>query len=153
MTILDKLNLVAKTVYNEVPTVNYGGCCVYAAKVGKELQRLGYEVRVVFRDIGEYTENNPKIKCPEKAEDQLGVDFYHIGLAVKVRGKWYTHDAEKTHKGLRVFGDECLPVAKTYLTVEQAESFAKKRHFWNNVYPRRRGGKIIAHAINKHLKG
>ena len=153
MSIIKKLRKVGSSVVSDVPLINYGGCCVYAAKVGRELEKMGYDVRVVFRKTGDVKKNNPEIKCPLLAEEEIGVDFYHVGLAVKSGGRWYTHDAEATHTGLKVFGEDRLPVAKTYLTVEQAESFAKERHFWNNTYPRRSGGKIIANAINKHLKG
>ena len=152
MSIIKKLRKVGSSVYGDVPTINYGGCCVYAAKVGKELQKMGYDVRVVFRKTGNVKKNNPEIKCPLLAEEEIGVDFYHVGLAVKSGGKWYTHDAEATHKGLKVFGEDRLPVAKTYLTVEQAESFASYRHFWNTTYPRREGAKVIKSAIRKHLK-
>ena len=153
MSIIKKLRKVASSVYKDVPSINHGGCCVYAAKVGKELEKMGYDVRVVFRKCGNVKKNNPEIKCPLVAEEEIGVDFYHVGLAVKSGGKWYTHDAEATHKGLKVFGEDRLPVAKTYLTVEQAESFASKTGFWNTMYPRLDGKKAIQRAIKQHLKG
>ena len=152
MSIIKKLRKVGSSVVSGVPLINCGGCCVYAAKVGRELEKMGYDVRVVFRKTGNVKKNNPEIKCPLLAEEEIGVDFYHVGLAVKSGGKWYTHDAEATHKGLKVFGEDRLPVAKTYLTVEQAESFASYRHFWNTTYPRRKGAKVIKSAIRKHLK-
>lgn len=153
MPIIKKLRKVGSSVVSEIPLINHGGCCVYAAKVGKELEKMGYDVRVVFRKAGNVKKNNPEIKCPLLAEEEIGVDFYHVGLAVKSGGKWYTHDAEATHKGLKVFGEDRLPVAKTYLTVEQAESFASKTGFWNTMYPRVDGKKAIQRAIKQHLKG
>lgn len=152
MSIIKKLRKVGNSVFRDIPNVNYGGCCVYAAKIGKELEKMGYDVRVVFRKHGNVKKNNPQIKCPLRAEEEIGVDFYHVGLAVKSGGKWYTHDAEATHKGLKVFGEDRLPVAKTYLTVEQAESFASKAEFWNTRYPRLDGKKAIQRAIKQHLK-
>lgn len=151
MSIIKKLKKVADEVIQNEPWVNYGGCCVYAAKVGRALKDLGYEVRVIHPGV-KAERDKPEIKCQDKAELELGVDFYHIGLAVKSGGRWYTHDAEITRKGLCVFSPDALPVSRTYLTVEQAEAFAKRRDFWNPKYKRRTGNKIISQAVAKHLK-
>lgn len=69
MPIIKKLRKVGSSVVSEIPLINHGGCCVYAAKVGKELEKLGYDVRVVFRKTGNVKKNNPEIKCPLLAED------------------------------------------------------------------------------------
>lgn len=157
MSIIKTLKKLGIEVFDSVD-VNNGGCCVYASKVGEALQSLGYEVRVItakpFKDSRNVsTGNNFKIKCPYKAENTLPVDFNHVGLAIKVKNSWYTHDALVTKRTLKKFGEWNDDVSDVYFTVDQAKSFSKKKDFWNPTFKRRSGGIVISRAIKKHLKG
>jgi len=155
MSIIRTLRSIGAEVYNKTD-INNGGCCVYAAKVGEVLEKLGYDVRIITvkplgNDYRSSNKNDFKIKCPYKAEEILPVDFDHVGIAVKVKNSWYTHDALVTKRTLKRFGEWDQEVSDIYFTVKQAKAFAKEKYFWNPSFSRNSGGKIISHAIRKHL--
>lgn len=137
--LVSPLKKIGEEVNENVPCINFGGCCVYAATIGNMLELLGFEVRIVTVDWSNQTEkipNDEKILCPIEAEEKLRVNFHHVGIAVKINNRWYTHDTDRTIRGLKKFGESEYTACKTYLTVKQALHFASKTNFWNTTYDR-----------------
>lgn len=150
MSITKLLKQIGEEVNQEVPNLNCGGCCVYAAKVGAALEKQGYEVKIIVKKGTRNTTrigNDFSIRCPLQAEDTLPVSFDHVGVAVKVGKSWYTHDSVVTKRSTKTFGLWNDAVADVYFTVKQAKSFASV-DIWNDCYPRRKGNS----AINRIIK-
>jgi len=153
--ILKILKQIGSEVNKHVDSVNFGGCCVYASTLGKMLESLGFEVRILSVDrknTNEKIPNDEKILCPQEAEEKLGVNFHHIGIAVKVNGRWYSHDTDRTFRGLKKFGASEYRASKTYLTVNQALHFASKSGFWNSTYDRITGNPLVEEIVQKYLQ-
>jgi len=64
--------------------LNYGGCAVYAALVGRELQRLGVPVGVVVNGYGGANLDEVRLKVTDVGDkgqwNDNGVYFNHVGL-------------------------------------------------------------------------
>ena len=153
--ILKILKQIGSEVNEKVECINFGGCCVYASTVGEMLEKLGFEVRILsvgWKNTNEKIPNDEKILCPQEAEEKLGVNFHHVGIAVKVNGRWYSHDTNKTFRGLKKFGASEYRASKTYLTVNQALHFASNASFWNTMYNRNLGNHLIQKIVQKYLE-
>jgi hypothetical protein len=119
------------------------------------LETLGFEVRILsvdWKNTNEKIPNDEKILCPQEAEEKLGVNFHHVGIAVKVNGRWYSHDTNRTFRGLKKFGASEYRASKTYLTVNQALHFASKAGFWNTMYNRNQGNPLIEDIVKIYLE-
>lgn len=152
MSITKLLKQIGEEVNLEVPRLNSGGCCVYAAKVGAALEKQGYEVRVIVKKNDWNTNqvgNDFDVKCPIQAENKLPISFNHVGIAIKVGKSWYTHDSVVTKRSTKTFGLWNDKVADVYFTVKQAQSFASKSGFWDCWYPRRQGAKVINRVLKE----
>lgn len=152
MSITKLLKQIGEEVNQEVPDLNSGGCCVYAAKVGAALEKQGYEVRIIVKKDAwkdDRISNDFNVKCPAKAESNLPISFNHVGIAVKVGKSWYTHDSVVTKRSTKTFGLWNDEVADVYFTVKQAKSFASKAYFWNDWYPRRKGASVINRVLKE----
>jgi len=153
--ILKILKQIGSEVNKHVDNVNLGGCCVYASTLGKMLEALDFEVRILsvdWKNTNEKIPNDEKILCPQEAEEKLGVNFHHVGIAVKVNGRWYSHDTDRTIRGLKKFGASKYRASKTYLTVNQASHFASTASFWNTTYNRKQGNPLIREIVKKYLE-
>ena len=101
MSIHDQLNMLGQAAERQLPSLNYGGCCVFAAEVGKALKAKGIPVRGIaaghwwgdespdlaklHKQIGNVMDGN--------AWNSAGVNFSHVGLRVKLGCKWYNYDS------------------------------------------------------------
>jgi hypothetical protein len=127
-------------------TINYGGCCVYAAAVARRLREVGVQkVEVVLprpyhervgsvNDARNNLDNaNPTVKDWEHA----GLSFRHVAVRFKHKGHWYTHDSDTLFQGKRTFGDcheyTALPDG---MTVEEAVACAAEPKGWNSTFHR-----------------
>lgn len=120
-------------------TLNYGGCCVYAALVGEHLQKLGItvgamvrgrnphlnlaDVRQNVRDVGDTSEWNNN-----------GVYFRHVGLEYVISGRAYHCDSDyvtsaDSHPSL-------CDVHAGRLTVDEAKKLASTENGWNWMFDR-----------------
>ena len=113
MNKLEKLNIGLKTVKNEYPNINRGGCGFSALLIGHELRKRGFKIKyVLISDTLEFETTKEALKVynslkesqintPMKA-DSLGFNIAHImvyykGLVIDVDGicswensKWCT---------------------------------------------------------------
>ena len=139
---LETLRAMGKEVYDAVPDINFGGCCVYAAKVAETLQAMGIEVHVVTaapweEDSNRKPQNNHVIYDPTEAEDELPINFHHVGIRFKLGNRWYVHDTNFTRPGkFALLGEDALDISKVWFTPYQAKKFAEHKSFWNKCFDR-----------------
>lgn len=139
---LETLRAMGEEVRNASPYINHGGCCVYAAKVAEALQNIGIEVHVVTAAPWEGSpkrsvQNNHEIYDPNKAELELPINFYHVGIRFKLGNRWYVHDTDFTRAGkFAVLGESEVEISKVWFTPFQAKKFAACSGFWNKCFDR-----------------
>lgn len=137
-----RLRNLAKQADARWPTLNRGGCCVFAAAVATELERLGVKHEVIvpgtkYTDLNELRPDNNTVS----GWNDMGVGFSHVGVRLKLNGQWYTYDSEaplvpgKYKFGIGYHG-EPYTAAKGGLTATEATDLADERHSWNWEFPR-----------------
>lgn len=122
-------------------TLNWGGCCVYAAMIGQKLQELGVTCSVIVAGYGEGTNVEHVRANLSDAEagsmqhwNRNGVYFGHVGVEFVIDGLVYHYDSSGTakpgeHHGLR----------RQYagrITVEDAAKLAATGRGWNPSFDR-----------------
>jgi hypothetical protein len=106
MNLVRTLNSLGREVNSKWPRINRGGCCVYAALVGRELLDRGYPVTGVTASFCQYNNSveqartnlkkkNPRRRRPPTATMWQGerVDFGHVVLKLRVRGESRHYDS------------------------------------------------------------
>lgn len=145
MSIISKLKKFGRGVTKDHPNLNFGGCGVYAYILGEHLKKMGFEVKC-FATQEELLFDSLTYKKFILSNRQgmsiwdwenYGVDFNHIGLAVKVEKYWYLHDANITkrfYKTTKEFdGEYLLP---EFFEVDVIKKIASKPYGWNPQFNR-----------------
>lgn len=127
---------------SEIDCLNYGGCCVYAALVGRELEKLNIPVRGVsasWRHDGskasvETARSNVKNKDDLEEWNSNGIYCGHVGLEFDLDGKTWHYDSS----GVKQAGDtlDNLPIAAGRFTIDELELLASKPKNWNHEFDR-----------------
>lgn len=156
MSIHEQLNLLGQAAERQIPSLNYGGCCVFAAEVGKVLKAKGIPVRGVARGWMEATEPLHKIKEAinnlENADEwnDQGVNFSHVGLQVKLGRKWYVFDSNGCDPdATRLNGRHLYP---GHLSVEDIDKLASNPENWNKAFRRKTGIPAIKRLVREYLE-
>jgi len=118
-------------------TLNSGGCCVYAALVGEELEKLGITVegKVTTRSDLSLDEAKNESTWPNN------YNFYHVYLYFTVDGTRYVYDSDNLHEVQEGNGapdpwqDE---PAEGSLSIAEMQALASKASLWNSWFPRRK---------------
>ena len=145
--ILAKLRKFGKEVKKDIPSINNGGCGVYAYMMGEALIKHGIKNVECFneqyflvhstdkyREIGE-SNRNKKISMYDW--EDLGVEFEHIGVKFELDGVVYFHDVEQTKKNVVnnfAYGE----VTHCYFDVSTIKHIASKPEGWSQVFSRRK---------------
>lgn len=113
--------------------VNYGGCCVYAALVGRELEKLGIPARGVVCSYGpgnvDEARNNVKSVEDTRAWNRAGIYFNHVGLEAKIGGRYYLIDTDRMNPaGEKRLGRGRNPICEGRLSVDELEKLAGIGH-------------------------
>lgn len=165
MNLIATLRKLGQQANEQFPYLNHGGCCVYAAEVGRILQTAGMTVRVVsgrpwgwgtgqsidkVREVLLKHQRNVNSKYNWSSN---GIDFYHIAVQViGPNGKWYSCDSNSCRVGATHFGEgrRMITAPGTGFTVEEAIGFAEEGPGWNDTFDR----SLIPHVhklIRQHL--
>jgi hypothetical protein len=147
------LNQLADKVRDESPTINLGGCCVFAALVAKQLQHH-YPTRIiVFNPNAVYSidEVRPKVKKNNCEEwDKNGMDFYHVAIEFTDEdGTKFHYDANGVFPDDGSIDTDLLQV-KGYLTIQEACELASNNEGWSSRFDRNNIPKIDK-IIKKHF--
>lgn len=154
--ILDMLGIVADYVYKNYPTINSGGCCVYAAEVatifGKfpmvsDIRGLvycspGYDVDADIDVVRPNISNHTSVEWARN-----GIAFNHIVLGLRVGGREYHYDANGLYPpdGSISVKREML---KGGLRVDELVQLASVSDGWNDEFDRDN-----IPAIRTYMKG
>ena len=137
-----KLNKLGKEVIKRYPSINYGGCCVYAAIVATELKKYKIDACgiVASRSAGEtdysidQARNNINKNTVQSWENN-GIVLSHIGLEFEVGGKKKHYDTKGVRPASRYSGD--LTIYKGRFQHAELKQLAAKKSGWNNHFNRR----------------
>ena len=161
-TLIEKLSKLAERTYKKHPKVDYGGCCVVAAHVAKYLSNR-FETRIVSlqsswgfdgaKDLDWLRENIDPLN-PHDWEDN-GVDFHHVFVEFKYRGKWWAYDSTEGPLPRRQFMKRTSGIRnKGYFTIQEATILADTP-FWNPSFKRKKIPVIrqrIGRALGKYAR-
>lgn len=151
---LDKIRQ-ACALANEVDNINRGGCCVFAALLGRKLIKLGIPAWGVALSRNKKWETSVAEARREVQErynvydwNYNGVSFDHVGVRFKLEGKYYQADSMGVQRVSPTLRD--WQVLAGRFTIDEFEAFAKSnRGFWNEEFHRKTGIPAIKRAIKK----
>lgn len=139
MDLIDTLNKLGDRINRWYPEINRGGCCVYAAMIGKELRARDIEVRVIVAADGA-SKNLDKVRpkvCNNwrKAEwNENDVWFNHVGVEFKHKGRIFHYDSNGVNpRGKILDGYKIYPGR---LSVDEAQLLADEPEGWNTRFNR-----------------
>jgi hypothetical protein len=144
VNLVGRLNALGRDVMEKYGDVNWGGCCVFAALVGKRLEKIApVKIRV---GNSHYVGNSDAINLDEvrnnirsnvpSAWNQYDVHFAHVIIEFVWRKKTYHYDScgvtvEDAHT---VMGN--YPILKGSLTVKEAAELSSTQRGWNHMFDR-----------------
>lgn len=152
-----QLRKLAHTANERFPRLNYGGCCVFAAAVATELERMGVPHEVISSG-GEHLDLN-EVRPPHNDVDawqRQGVHFGHVGVRLKLHGRWYTYDSDKPlHRGKGKFGinygSVMFNAAKGGITAAEATELADDFDAWNSSFDHRTNAEPVRVLVKEML--
>lgn len=139
---LKELKELGQNVMEQFEYINQGGCCVFAALVGKKLQEY-FPVRIRasnnyhgyrIRDLNEIRPNLEDNTIWEWYNE--GIDFNHVIIEFDYKGKTYHMDSTGVYKAGKRDPSFKYVLYKGYLTVEEAAELAKQKD-WNPTFDRK----------------
>lgn len=148
MDVVAALNDLGERVMNRNPYINNGGCCVFAAAVGEQLQKRGVETWVIvgtypetfdddedgYHDIDiRYVEAKLK-KKPLYVWNDNNIFFTHVGLGFRIGDRFYNYDSHGVRTEDFYLGEYML--YKGGLSVETARFLADQEDGWNECFDR-----------------
>lgn len=146
MNIHTSLEKLSKHVDEAFPSINYGGCCVFASIVADELAKKGVKARGVVGmygwddldvDVRHAAANVTNIEDDEEWEEN-GVKFRHVGLEITIEGETYHFDSTGIRKPNGYVGDsEMFHVVDGRLTRNEMRALASNPYNWNPSFNRR----------------
>ncbi len=140
MNLIWMLNQIGSTVYEKYPTVNSGGCCVYAAAIAVHLQRLGCPVRILVGDDSDEVcidEIRPSVGCNTVEEwNNNGLYFGHVIVEFEYEGITYHYDCAGVTSPDSVTVTYGYAIVDGYLTVDEAVDLAACNDGWNSRFDR-----------------
>ncbi len=142
MSIVTKLNKLGKEVNTRYPTINAGGCCVYAALIVAALHKQGiiaHGIVAAWNNTGETNIDlvRKKIRSNTVGEwESKGVHFNHVGVEFSVDGKtkWKHYDSNGVYRKSSSLMD--WPVYEGRLTLKELKDLAKCASGWNTRFDR-----------------
>ena len=143
MDLIANLNSLGMDVNAKYRSINYGGCAVYAAIVGKELQALGVEVKVL---VGGGWSSNPAVSVDEARKNvkkigrktdwhENNISFGHVGLEFFWKRRKYHYDSNGAHKPQKTLDGSTIH--KGRMTLEECTAIAAEPQGWNTSFNRR----------------
>lgn len=155
--LIDQLNALADEVDSKIEFVNNGGCCVFAALVGRELGERGYPVQGAVGHALARTREGIHIARTRISERNVrnwnywGIHFGHVVIELYDGTNVLQFDSD----GIRDKSDTIweLPIYAGRLTVEEMEYLAAddSPYTWNDMFDRTQIPKMKS-IINKHFK-
>ena len=138
------LNAMGRHVRDNHPNINFGGCCVFAAKVAAELEKRNIQVSGIVASWGasswsrntiELIRNNPKINFASvHAWNDAGIYLDHVGIEFVRHGARYHYDTNGAKLAGKYFDAMCVYDGR--LSVDELQALAKDQGGWNPAFDR-----------------
>lgn len=157
LTRLDKLGL---EINKKVPYINYGGCCVFAAFVTKELIALRLLARGIVSshnamDYGTsrlFSIDDIRLHVKEGKIHEWqnnGLSFAHVGVEFRYKDKWWHYDSNGVHRKEKEL--DSMPIYNGRLFLREMEILAGSKYGWNDTFDRRSIPKVLG-LVKKHMQ-
>lgn len=141
--VIKKLDLFMGEIESKYPDINCGGCCVFAALIGKYLEKQGIPVRIRAASMdGDNGANLTEIRKEIRRNnifvwENYGVEFNHVIVEFDYKGETYHCDATGVH-----YEDSVDPafgwyLQDGYISVKDAAELAKAKSGWNPTFDRK----------------
>lgn len=136
---LTTLHDLVDHVSDKFPTINWGGCGVFAAALGKRLEQRGVKCSVVVYSHGpadiDYTRSNYVRDVGNADEWNIGdLELSHVMLCVQVKRRKYYVDGTTVSEPRTTWLH--YKRAKGRMTVDEIEQLARRADNWNSSFPR-----------------
>lgn len=147
ISLVDKLNALGRAINARFREINHGGCCVYAAAIGRMLQAKKVKCSVVAYGW----ESDPGIDyvraiIEANREDRNdvynwvghGVMFWHVAVKFEIGGESFYYDSNGVvpSSNKARFGSPWHTVLDGEFTVDEAQAFADDPSGWNRCFDR-----------------
>ncbi len=142
MDLFTKLDKLGRRTNAHIPTIDHGGCCLYAYLVGKELLAMGIPARVFtsrcYLPEIVYNTNIDAVrpKIPVNTTDEWNahdISFEHLGVEFDYKGTTWHVDSQGVHSGQAEFRGRFVYPGR--FTVAEAEELYLNST-WNTDFPR-----------------
>ena len=155
MQLIEQLRALGSDMEEQLPYLNHGGCCVYAANVAKRLQKLGVPVWGIVADRDACANlNDARFNSSPKSVREWnaeGVEFNHVLIQFVHDGKIWTHDSgTTTDRKLECDPTLGAPILDGNLTVGELTALAEDTR-WNWMFDRDEGIPAITAGVKQHL--
>lgn len=141
--IIEKLDNLGWKAEQQIEDLNSGGCCVYAALVGRRLSELGVPVRGIvamsdWQEPGNLDEARQNVNDPGDGMEWYDNDvtFTHVGLQFDLDGETYQYDSGGVTKPKRYLRNSHWNLCEGHLTVEEMEQLAERPGNWSSWFNR-----------------
>ncbi len=140
LDVVTTLNNVGREVYSNYRRINNGGCCVYAALIVEQLQKLGIRsCGIVGSYNAEYVSLAKARECVKdkkntKEWNANGVQFMHVGVEFFLDGKRYHYDTAGVHPAAKEL--DGLKIYRGRLRIEELKALAGTKKGWNPTFNR-----------------
>jgi hypothetical protein len=153
MDLLYVLDTLGQRINRWYESINAGGCCVYAAIIGAELEKRGIETRIIVAAYGaknNIEEVKNKLKNPGNMQEweDNNVWFNHVGVEFKYNDIWYHYDSDGTHRKRAMLKE--FKIYPGRLAPAEAWTVACDENGWNDSFNRRQIPSLKRH-VKKYL--
>ncbi len=142
-----QLRILANELTEKCDNINYGGCAVMAAIVGKELDSMGVMVDIVTRSHRrQYSPFNARKKLSTNSNNTVpdweyhGVSFGHVAVRFRLGKRLWTWDSDGLSLGGTTYGARRYCEARYPfghgMTVSECKTVAGTKEGWNESFDR-----------------
>lgn len=140
------LRTLQKQMQEKHPSLNYGGCGVFAHLVARKIEKSGLKVEIITpcddysKPANAVRDNIREVDNPNDW-DNNGLCLNHLALRfITKSGVTYTYDSNVLYKGSDKFGNskyKTNPEFGTGLFIHEVEQMTKAQRGWNRCFNRR----------------
>lgn len=98
MNVINALNILGRRINRWYPTINHGGCCVFAVLVAEELLKRNIPVEIIVAAdaaSGNIDRAREQVNSNRKDEwNAAGIYFNHVGIEFIIDGNVYHFETE-----------------------------------------------------------
>ena len=149
MNIVTKLDQLGVEVLRRYPTINSGGCCVYAAMIVAALHKHRIKAcgivaswnaeRMNHADVSIDTIRHSISKNTLSEWEDNGISFSHVGVEFEYKGLILKTKRHYDTSGVRPAGKvlDAMPIYRGRLNLNDLRTLAGQKDGWNSAFDRK----------------